>query len=99
VVLAEARELQYEVARGRPPPLPGDLGVPLSPPLPMRPEPPPRLHRYDEGTEEGLQGYVVLELFGGVGTGAMAMIQAGIRICRYIHIDPEDAGFEAALRG
>jgi len=73
--------------------------VPLSPPLPMRPEPPPRLHRYDEGTEEGLRGYVVLELFGGIGTGAMAMVQAGIRVRRYLHVDPEEAGFEAAVRG
>jgi len=73
--------------------------VPLSPPLPMQPEPPPRLHRLDEGTEEGLRGCAMLELFGGLGTGAMALVQAGRRVRRYTYIDPEDAGFEAAMRG
>jgi hypothetical protein len=36
-------------------------------------------------------GIVLLELFGGIGTSLAAVLQAGIKVQRYIYVDIDDA--------
>jgi len=98
-LLAEAKSHQYEVQRGRPPPLPGKGQASSTPPLPNHPSLTASPARYDEGTEEGLRGYVVFDLFGGLGPGAMTFVRCGIRVRRYYYVDPTPEGLETALRG
>jgi site-specific DNA-cytosine methylase len=39
---------------------------------------------------------VLLELFGGIGTGLAAVLQAGIKVQRYVHVDIDDAARQVA---
>jgi dephospho-CoA kinase len=39
---------------------------------------------------------VLLELFGGIGTGLAAVLQAGIKVQRYVYIDTDDAARQVA---
>jgi site-specific DNA-cytosine methylase len=41
-------------------------------------------------------GIVLLELFGGIGTGLAAVLQAGIKVKRYIYVDIDDAARQVA---
>jgi hypothetical protein len=41
-------------------------------------------------------GIVLLELFGGIGTGLAAVLQAGIKVQRYVHVDIDDAARQVA---
>jgi hypothetical protein len=41
-------------------------------------------------------GIVLLELFGGIGTGLATVLQAGIKVQRYIYIDTNEAARQAA---
>jgi hypothetical protein len=41
-------------------------------------------------------GIVVLELFGGIGTGLAAVLQAGIKIQQYIYVDTDEAARQMA---
>jgi hypothetical protein len=36
-------------------------------------------------------GIVLLELFGGIGTGLAVVLQAGIKVKRYVYVDIDDA--------
>jgi hypothetical protein len=36
-------------------------------------------------------GIVLLELFGGIGTGLAAVLQAGIKVQRYVYVDTDEA--------
>jgi hypothetical protein len=37
------------------------------------------------------KGIVLLELFGGIGSGLAAVLQAGIKVKRYVYVDVDDA--------
>jgi site-specific DNA-cytosine methylase len=39
---------------------------------------------------------VLLELFGGIGTGLAAVLQAGIKVQRYVYVDIDDAARQVA---
>jgi hypothetical protein len=41
-------------------------------------------------------GIVLLELFGGIGTGLAAVLQAGIKVQRYVYVDTDDAAQQVA---
>jgi hypothetical protein len=41
-------------------------------------------------------GIVLLELFGGIGTGLAAVMQAGIKVKRYVYVDIDDAARQVA---
>jgi hypothetical protein len=41
-------------------------------------------------------GIVLLELFGGIGTGLAAVLQAGIKVKRYVYVDIDDAARQVA---
>jgi hypothetical protein len=41
-------------------------------------------------------GIVLLELFGGIGTGLAAVLQAGIKIQRYVYVDTDEAARQVA---
>jgi hypothetical protein len=41
-------------------------------------------------------GLVLLELFGGIGSGLAAVLQAGIKIQRYVYVDNDDAARQVA---
>jgi hypothetical protein len=41
-------------------------------------------------------GIVLLELFGGIGTGLAAILQAGIKVQRYVYVDTDDAARQVA---
>jgi hypothetical protein len=41
-------------------------------------------------------GIVLLELFGGIGTGLAAVLQAGIKVQRYIYVDTDEAARQVA---
>jgi hypothetical protein len=43
-------------------------------------------------------GIVLLELFGGIGSGLVAVLQAGLKIKRYIYVDVDEAAREVAKR-
>jgi hypothetical protein len=42
-------------------------------------------------------GIVLLELFGSIGTGLATVLQAGIKVQRYIYVDIDDAARQAGL--
>jgi hypothetical protein len=41
-------------------------------------------------------GIVLLELFGGIGTGLAVVLQAGIKVKRYVYVDIDDAAWQVA---
>jgi site-specific DNA-cytosine methylase len=41
-------------------------------------------------------GIVLLELFGGIGTSLVAVLQAGIKVLRYVYVDIDDAARQVA---
>jgi hypothetical protein len=41
-------------------------------------------------------GIVLLELFGGIGTGLAAVLQAGIKVQRYVYVDTDEAARQVA---
>jgi hypothetical protein len=41
-------------------------------------------------------GIVLLELFGGIGTGLAAVLQAGIKFQRYVYVDTDEAARQVA---
>jgi hypothetical protein len=41
-------------------------------------------------------GIVLLELFGGVGSGLIAVLQAGLKVKRYIYVDVDEAARKVA---
>jgi hypothetical protein len=43
-------------------------------------------------------GIVLLELFGGIGSGLVAVLQAGIKVQRYVYVDIDDATRQVAKR-
>jgi hypothetical protein len=43
-------------------------------------------------------GIVLLELFGGIGSGLVAVLQAGLKVKRYIYVDVDEAVRQVAKR-
>jgi site-specific DNA-cytosine methylase len=43
-------------------------------------------------------GIVLLELFGGTGSGLVAVLQAGLKVKRYIYVDVDEASRQVAKR-
>jgi hypothetical protein len=43
-------------------------------------------------------GIVLLELFGGIGSGLVAVLQAGLKVKRYIYVDVDEAARQVAKR-
>jgi site-specific DNA-cytosine methylase len=41
---------------------------------------------------------VLLELFGGIGSGLVAILQAGLKVKRYIYVDVDEAARQVAKR-
>jgi site-specific DNA-cytosine methylase len=45
-----------------------------------------------------VDGIVLLELFGGIGSGLVAVLQAGLKVKRYIYVDVDEAARQVAKR-
>jgi hypothetical protein len=45
-----------------------------------------------------VNGIVLLELFGGIGSGLVAVLQAGLKVKRYIYVDVDEAARQVAKR-
>jgi site-specific DNA-cytosine methylase len=43
-------------------------------------------------------GIVLLELFGGIGSGLVAVLQAGLKVKRYIYVDVDEVARQVAKR-
>jgi hypothetical protein len=41
-------------------------------------------------------GIMLLELFGGIGSGLVAVLQAGVKVKRYIYVDVDEAARQVA---
>jgi hypothetical protein len=45
-----------------------------------------------------VDGIVLLELFGGIGSGLVAVLQVGLKVKRYIYVDVDEAARQVAKR-